>query len=430
MGEGLAERVLRLCLSRRSDRAAMADNLPSNPSPAEPSPPSSAGGGPAIPTEQLLPPVEEPSGRFLLQLFVVPMIIVAAVVGLWLLFNSLAQRDQLAPEDIVARLRSQNPSRFQVANDLADMLRMPERYPNVKPNAELAAALGTLLDEMVEAGDDGDSSVSMRTILCGFLGEFSVNDGLPALVNAAANDPEPTVQRKAINAIAVLGQTFADHTETKTVTDEDGKEEEVVVSNPQPLEADGLAEVLIASINQPDDDLLRSETAYTLGVLANVPGADARYTDELIKTLDDFYPDARYNAANGLARAGNVAAADTVVEMLDLDAIAGSLAGVQPFSDRQSAASVAAARAAKRDRILINAVKSAQALHEHHPDVKFPKIEAALAKLIKDAPQQSDKTVTVKDAEGGQESEVAAGQVAPTLITAAQQVLKELQGAK
>ena len=75
-------------------------------------------------------------------------------------------------------------------------------------------------------------------------------------------------------------------------------------------------------------------------------------------------------------------------------------------------------------------MKSAQALHEHHPDVKFPKIEAALAKLIKDAPQQSDKTVTVKDAEGGQESEVAAGQVAPTLITAAQQVLKELQGAK
>ncbi|MAT73064.1 MAG: hypothetical protein CMJ58_26570 [Planctomycetaceae bacterium] len=400
------------------------DNLPANPPSTEA--PGANAPGPAIPTDELLPPVEPPSGRFILQLFVVPAIIVACVVGLWLLFNSLARRDQLAPADIVSRLRSQNPSRFQVANDLADMLRMPERYPDVKPNAELAAALGELLDEMVEVGDNGDSSVSMRTLLCGFLGEFTVDDGVPALINALKNDPEPVVQRKAVNAIAVLAQTFGEGkaTTTKVV---DGQSQTVEAGEPQVLESDGLAAALIAAANQPDDDLLRSETAFTLGVLAAVPGADSRYTDELLKLLDDFYPDARYNAANGLARTGNVAAVDTIVEMLDLEAIEGSVAAVQPFNDKQSAASVAAARAAKRDSILKNAIVSARSLHEQHQGTDFPKLESALAQLIEQAPQQAERTVTIEVAQG--EQEVAMPRVAPTLVAAAEKVLAELRGA-
>lgn len=399
------------------------DNLPPMTSSSEAPPDGDR--GPVVTTDELLPPVEPPSGRFILQLFVVPAIIVACVVGLWLLFNSLARRDQLSPADVVARLRAQNPSRFQVANDLADMLRMPERYPHVRPNDELAAALGELLIEMVEAGDPGDASVSMRTLLCGFLGEFTVDDGLPALVDALQNDPESIVRRKAVNAIAVLGQTFGAG-EATTTTEVDGQEQIFAAGEPQTLDADGLADALIASVNQPDDELLRSETAFALGVLANVPGADPRYTDELLALLDDFYPDARYNAANGLARAGNLAAVDVVVEMLDLEAIEASVAAVQQFSEQQSAASVALAQAAKRDAIIKNAVKSALSLHEHHPQTKLPKIEAALAKLIETAPQQSEKMVVIHYADGAQE--VALPPVAPTLISAAEQVLGKLQG--
>ncbi|MBX3431813.1 MAG: HEAT repeat domain-containing protein [Pirellulales bacterium] len=348
---------------------------------------------PQVGVDELLPPVEAPSGAFIMQLFIIPAVIVAAIVGAWLLINSLARRDQLAPDDVVARLRSQNPSRFQVANDLADMLRMPERYPDVRPDADLAAALGKLLDEMVAAGDDSDASVSMRTLLCGFLGEFSVTDGALALVNAAKNDPEPSIRRKAIGSLAVLAQTLADR------------------QPPEALELDGLADVLIAAANQPDDDALRSETAFALGVLASVPGADSRYTDELVKLLDDFYPDARYNAANGLARTGNLAAVDTVAEMLDLDAIQGSVATLQPFNDQVTPEALAVARAEKRDMILINAVKSARTLHEQNPDAKFEKLASGLETLIAASPQIP-----------------APGRVSPTLVKAAEQVLGELRG--
>src|SRR5690242_6222897 len=41
--------------------------------------------------EELLPPVEQPSARFIVQLFVVPALIVVLIVGVWLSFNWLVR---------------------------------------------------------------------------------------------------------------------------------------------------------------------------------------------------------------------------------------------------------------------------------------------------------------------------------------------------
>ncbi|HLQ43503.1 MAG TPA: hypothetical protein VK137_02140, partial [Planctomycetaceae bacterium] len=49
---------------------------------------------PSSPLSSDLPPVEPPSGRFIVQLFVVPGLIVAAIVGVWLLFGKLASAEQ------------------------------------------------------------------------------------------------------------------------------------------------------------------------------------------------------------------------------------------------------------------------------------------------------------------------------------------------
>ena len=49
---------------------------------------------PSSPLLADLPPVEPPSARFIVQLFVVPGLIVAVIVGAWLLFGKLASAEQ------------------------------------------------------------------------------------------------------------------------------------------------------------------------------------------------------------------------------------------------------------------------------------------------------------------------------------------------
>src|SRR5688500_9574712 len=87
---------------------------------------------PAVSSDELLPPVEPPSAGFIIQLFVIPAIIVAVVVLIWFGMESLARRREQDPAQIVAALRSSNQARFQQAKELADMLRLPERYPELK----------------------------------------------------------------------------------------------------------------------------------------------------------------------------------------------------------------------------------------------------------------------------------------------------------
>src|SRR6187200_1181568 len=56
-----------------------------------------------------LPPVEPPSAGFIVQLFLVPAIIVAAVIGLYLLFGKLAAGDT-DWRQLVSDIKSDNPN--------------------------------------------------------------------------------------------------------------------------------------------------------------------------------------------------------------------------------------------------------------------------------------------------------------------------------
>ena len=57
-----------------------------------------------------LPPVEPPSAKFIVQLFVVPGLIVAAIVGAWLLFGKLASAEQ-DWQALLADMKSSNEHR-------------------------------------------------------------------------------------------------------------------------------------------------------------------------------------------------------------------------------------------------------------------------------------------------------------------------------
>jgi len=321
------------------------ENLVNDPSVAAP-----------LSTDELLPPVEPPSAGFILQLFVVPAVIVLAVVMMWLLVTTMASQGDQDPVKIVAALRSSNQARWQKAEELANMLRLEKRYPEIKNNSELVVELAKLLDEEVEAGLDDKNSISLRYYLCRVLGEFYVDGGVEVLLKTAREDPERDVRREAINALAVLSNAFGDLEPPKSV------------EHPQLLET-------FKTLANDEDDLLRSQTAFALGVFAMSPSADPLLMSELELLVDDLYSDARYNAALGLARQGNLKAVAAVTEMFDTEALA--------MNTKNE--TTPALQAFKRDTILDNALDAARLLIEKNPEADLAKLQEAVKQFVQSA---------------------------------------------
>lgn len=321
-------------------------------------------------SDTLLPPVEPPSAGFLLQLFVIPAIIVACVVLLWFVIERLARSGEQDPAAIVAGLRGANG--FQQAKDLADMLRVPERYPKLRTSHELAQGVAEYLTELVETGSDAEGAVTMRYFLVTLLGEMQVDDGLPALLKAAASDQQRDVRRRAVNAIAVLAGGMAE------------------LNPPQYLQSDDLADALVALAND-QDELIRSETAFAIGVVAAAPEADARLVESLLSLADDPYTDARFNAATALARIGNPAAPKSVAEMFDFEALDASLTGEQPLTEGQDEQTLRRQQAYKRNTILTTALKSVGLLLDQQASPEsLSVVEDALQRFVAAAPQVQD----------------------------------------
>lgn len=346
---------------------AMSSSIPPQKPESQAAPPAP---GSSLSNDELLPPIEPPSAKFILQLFVVPAVIVAAVVLFWFVIESLARTGEQDVDEIVGALRSSSQARFQKANDLANMLRMPQRYPQLKTNRDLAQKLAVLLDEQEAAADDAESAIRMRMFLASALGEFHVDEGLAALINAALNDPERDVRRKAVNSIAVLAGEMSK------------------LSPPAPLEGDALVEAL-AALAGDEDELIRSETAFALGVTAATPGADPRLTAALETLIDDPYTDARFNAALGLARLGHRRAAAAVAEMLAADSLASSLASEKPLSNAGDDSSLASQRAFKRNTIVNSALSAIEMLvaKKSLSAEDRQTLETALADFIAAAPE-------------------------------------------
>src|SRR4051812_24089917 len=102
---------------------------------------------------QGLPPVQPPSGRQILRLFVVPALIVLVLVGLFLVGPSLARglgrlfglasADTRSADGFLRDLDSSNPEvRWRAASDLAQVLL---RKPELASDADFALALAERL---------------------------------------------------------------------------------------------------------------------------------------------------------------------------------------------------------------------------------------------------------------------------------------------
>src|SRR6516162_2649859 len=112
-----------------------------------------------------LPPVQPPSGRFIVQLFVVPGLIVLAVV---LVLMAIAySTSQNTPEYYLARLDSDNADiRWRAASDLAQILKRPEGGSlRWKADAHFGLELAERLRKSLHDLGDAEAEVQQKLAL-------------------------------------------------------------------------------------------------------------------------------------------------------------------------------------------------------------------------------------------------------------------------
>jgi HEAT repeat protein len=291
---------------------------------------------------------------FILQLFVIPMVIVTIIVLIWLLFNWLAHMGS-NPTELVADLKKLNDSSWQKALTLADLLRNP-RYEHLKQDAALAKELAGVLDGQINEAGMGENPVRLRVFLCRALGEFQTPEVLPALLRAATTErqlPEAEVRLSALQALAVFvrynnPEALREHPElTKTLLN---------ASREQPSGFD-------ANHTRAE---LRSQSAFALGMLG---GQEALERLEIM--LGDAYPNARYNAAIGLSRHGDVRALPGLVEMLDPE----NVEAVRSEENEES-------KPWKRLKVMQNGLRAAGQLAEKNHSDDLARLGTALDQVI------------------------------------------------
>jgi hypothetical protein len=231
-----------------------------------------------------LPPVQPPSAGFIVQLFVVPGLIVAGVVGTWWLFSKLGSGDQ-DWQSLVVELQHPNPHRRGRAElGLAQMLNADQKRGNegqhLSTNPDLARALSDVLVTELKRGGQTDEELNYKAFLARTLGLFDLPDAvLPALTQAMQADHDREIRKNAIGALAVM-------------TDR-------MTSGGLGAPSDSVAQQLLA-VSTDADPLIRQLSAFSLGLF---PQPAAR--ERLAVLLEDSDPDTRINAAIGLARAGD-----------------------------------------------------------------------------------------------------------------------------
>jgi HEAT repeat protein len=318
-------------------------------------------GGPSRPPlgEELLPPVEQPSARFIVQLFVVPALIVLAIVGVWVSFSWLVRSTTIGPEKLIEGVES-GPSvaRWQRASELADMLHN-KRYASLRHDHVAASHIARVLDREIDDSKDGhggQEAATLRYFLARALGEFEVPEGTETLLRAAETKRTPDdelVRHGAIEAIA---------TRAYDLQKLDPPEQ---LENPE-------AEPTLIRLSGDADPTIRSSATFALGQMGS---------SEAIKRLEvlvnDPDTDTRYNAAIALAHRGNTKSAETLAEMLDV----GELSKAENNPDEDKASFKAAV-------IVGSALDASHALARQNPQADLSVVTEAVRQFSKTDPQK------------------------------------------
>lgn len=251
-----------------------------------------------------LPVVEPPSAGFIMQLFLVPALIVMALVGGWLLMGKLfsVQQDW---RELVTELRTQNEHRrWRAALGLAQVLKADrdqgDQGQQLAKNPEIAKALVEALDQELKSERRSKEDISHQVFLVSALGLLDrVEISVPALQTALAGDFHEDVRSAALIAIAVVGNRAMEEAQKG-----DARLQEEI------LELPDLSDDVI-ELTEELSPLLREKATFALGFLPE-PTATQRLE---VLTNDRSY-EIRVDAAIALCRHGSTAGFNVYREIL------------------------------------------------------------------------------------------------------------------
>ena len=256
-----------------------------------------------------LPPVQPPSAGFIMQLFLIPAIIVAAVIGVWVLFGKLGSAEQ-DWKQLVQDLGSENEHRrWRAASGLAHLLnadrqRTEDRLKAVSEgtepgeqsalarNPKIADELVRLMEAQLDKPSTKDKDITHQEFLARTLGSLDLPDiVLPTLRRATDQRYDQKVRASALSSIAMVVSRATSRGET--------------------IDSPPLVRTLIETSG--DSSLLVKQfSAYTLGL---TPTEEA--LDHLSALLSDADEMTRVNAAIALARNDRAEGFSVFTEVLD-----------------------------------------------------------------------------------------------------------------
>ena len=254
-----------------------------------------------IPPEYL-PPVDPPSASFFMQLFVTPLLIVCAIVGLWFVASWLVNSEG-RPEKLVDDIEQLNHGSWQKALTLANQLRNTRNH-ELRTNPVIAKRLAEVLTSQLQSAGDTDAQHWLTLYLCRALGEFEIDTGLNALVLAAEprqTRPRRDPRRAAIEGIALL----ATHLEPGVLATRADAVDAVLKATEFP------AAQATEKEDRREQRRLRATAAYALGVIGGDQAAE-----RLKQLANDPDGDVRQNAVVGLARTGDASILSDLTELL------------------------------------------------------------------------------------------------------------------
>lgn len=265
-----------------------------------------------------LPPVTPPSAGYIVQLFLIPALIVLAVVSVWALFGKLADTES-DWQQLVSELGSSNEHRrWRAAIGIAQLLKNEELSPPVdrEPLAkhpQVVDSLTSLLSESLASTRATPEDVTHQEFLARTMSVLRDDEKtLPVLAEAMKEPHAIDVRKSALMAVATIaGRHFDEVTGYDTSKDSsDAANQDVKPVETATIRNPDVLEQLRITAQSPDP-VLRHLAAFAIG---NVGGEKSIEQLKVLLTDSDRF--ARANAALGLARNGNTECIPVLIELM------------------------------------------------------------------------------------------------------------------
>ena len=253
-----------------------------------------------------LPPVQPPSAGFIIQLFVVPGLIVLAVVAVWALFGRIAAGEQ-DWRKLVQELQSPNTHiRTRAMYGLAQVLdqdrRQGEQGQHLSVNPEIAQSLSTQLLKELKSGSNSNETIAMQQYLTraiGLLDPPETPGDTPKEANSTVNEkPSASAAASVTAALKLALEPTRDIEIRKSAAASIAFIAGRALERGQPLEAPGLVQALV-DVSTDKQPIMRQASAFALGLFRS-PEA----TQQLQVLLGNDDRMTRINAAIALSRSG------------------------------------------------------------------------------------------------------------------------------